>query len=358
MLGQRCQRAAHRDGLPAQAILPVRQAAGHGAVGDQAYLVIPEGVEGEPHHGGVDVHVVRDQLHLGTVFQRRDDRAGGAVGDAGHGIVQVGHMGGTGLKRLDGGIVIGAGVGDGDAHFLVALPDEIQIARLLRSHVHQLDETAGALLQAAEHGRVCALHIFGILGAHLFGADIRAFHVDAHQIRAFAVLVGGSSIHDVVQELFGVGHGCRADGQHALAGFKIRQRLDRFLGAVAEVLAHGPVEVDIHQTRQGIGTLGVYDLFAFFRLGKRHDAAIPDDDAAGFKDMAGGVNVRIADDHNRLSASSSATRVQSGCICRMEPGHSGVTGPLTTALTALALARPLATTRTLRACMMVLMPMV
>ena len=62
--------------------------------------------------------------------------------------------------------------------------------------------------------------------------------------------------------------------------------------------------------------------------------------------------------HRRLRASSSATRVQSGCSCRMEPGHSGVTGPDTTALTAFALARPLATTSTLRACMMVLMPMV
>ena len=63
-------------------------------------------------------------------------------------------------------------------------------------------------------------------------------------------------------------------------------------------------------------------------------------------------------DQRRLSASSSATRVQSGCIWRMEPGHSGVTGPVTTALTACALFKPLATTSTFRACMMVLMPMV
>ena len=62
--------------------------------------------------------------------------------------------------------------------------------------------------------------------------------------------------------------------------------------------------------------------------------------------------------YSRLRASSSATRMQSGCIWRMEPGHSGVTGPDITALTALAFARPLATTSTLRACMMVLMPMV
>ena len=69
-------------------------------------------------------------------------------------------------------------------------------------------------------------------------------------------------------------------------------------------------------------------------------------------------SIRSSGAYSRLRASSSATRVQSGCSCKIEPGHSGVTGPETTALTALALARPLATTSTLRACMMVLMPMV
>ncbi len=170
--------------------------------------------------------------------------------------------------------------------------------------------------------------------------------------------MSGRGIHHAVQKLLGECHGGRADGQHALAGLKIRQRLDGFLGAVTEILAHGPVEVDIHEARQGVQTLCVQHLLALFRGGKGHDAAIADDDGPALKRVARSIDQCILKDHNRLRASSSATRMQSGCICRMEPGHSGVTGPETTALTALALARPLATTSTLRACMMVLMPMV
>ena len=60
----------------------------------------------------------------------------------------------------------------------------------------------------------------------------------------------------------------------------------------------------------------------------------------------------------RLAASASRTMVQSGCICRMEAGTSGVTGPKKARLMISALPAPLATSSTLRACMMVLMPMV
>ena len=67
--------ALDRNSLSAQTVLAVRQAAGHGAVCDQADAVVPEGVEGEPHHGGVDVHVIGDKLHLGIVLHGRNDRA-------------------------------------------------------------------------------------------------------------------------------------------------------------------------------------------------------------------------------------------------------------------------------------------
>src|SRR5699024_10066289 len=52
------------DGLAAQTVLPVGQAAGHHAVGDQDDPVVPKGVEGEPDHGRVDVDAVGDQLDL------------------------------------------------------------------------------------------------------------------------------------------------------------------------------------------------------------------------------------------------------------------------------------------------------
>ena len=299
MLGQGGAGSLDRDGLSAQTVLAVRQAAGHGAVRDQAYAVVPEGVEGEPHHGGVDVHVIGDQLHLGIVLHGCNDRAGRTVGDAGHGIVQVGHVGGTGFKGLDGGVVVGAGVGDGDAHLVMALLDKVQIARLFGGNVHQLDQTARTLLQTAEHGGVCALHILRVLCAHLFGADEGAFHVDAHKVGTLAVFMGGSGVHYLVQDLLGVGHGGGADGQHALAGLKIRQRLDGLLGAVAEILAHCPVEVDIHKARQGVQPLGVQHLFALFRGGKGHDAAIADDDGAALKGVARGIDQCILKDHTK-----------------------------------------------------------
>ena len=49
----------------------------------------------------------------------------------------------------NGSVVVGAGVGNGDAHLIVAFLDEIQVARLFGGHVHQLDQAARALLQAA-----------------------------------------------------------------------------------------------------------------------------------------------------------------------------------------------------------------
>ena len=245
------------------------------------------------------MHVIGDELHLGIVLHGCNDRAGRTVGDAGHGIVQVGHVGGTGFKGLDGGVVVGAGVGDGDAHLVMALLDKVQIARLFGCNVHQLDQTARTLLQTAEHGGVCALHILRVLCAHLFGADEGAFHVDAHKVGALAVFMGGSGVHYLVQDLLGVGHGGGADGQHALAGLKIRQRLDGLLGAIAEILAHCPVEVDIHKARQGVQPLGVQHLFALFRGGKGHDAAIADDDGAALKGVARGIDQCILKDHTK-----------------------------------------------------------
>ena len=71
-----------------------------------------------------------------------------------------------------------------------------------------------------------------------------------------------------------------------------------------------------------------------------------------------GVPRFIRNDQIRLRASSSPTRMKSGCSCRMLAGTSGVTGPKKAFLTISALPAPLTTISTLRACMMVRMPMV
>ena len=82
-----------------------------------------------------------------------------------------------------------------------------------------------------------------------------------------------------------------------MAGFE--RHLDGLLGAVAEILAHRPVEVDIHKARQGVQPLGVQHLFALFRGGKGHDAAIADDDGAALKGVARGIDQCILKDHTK-----------------------------------------------------------
>ena len=113
--------------------------------------------------------------------------------------------------------------------------------------------------------------------------------------------MGGSSVHHLVQDLLGIGHGGGADGQHTLACLEIRQRLDGLLGAVAEILAHRPVEMDIHKARQGVQPLGIQHLLALFRGGKGHDAAIADDDGAALKGVARGIDQCILKDHKNTS---------------------------------------------------------
>ena len=261
-------------------------------------MVVAEGAEGEADHGRMDVDIVGDELDFCAALQRRNDGAGRAVGDAGHGIVEVGHVGGTGVKSRAGGIVAGAGVGDGDADLPVALPDELQRARLFGGHIHQLDEAVRALLQAAEHPHIGRMEVFRVLCADLFRADEGAFHVDADKVCALAVPVGRSRIHDAVQDLFREGHGRGADGQHTLAGFKVGQRLDGLFRSVAEVPAHGTVEMDVHKAGQSISTLGIQNFFARFRLRKGHDAPLPDEQVPLLERVAGGIDLCMFDDHN------------------------------------------------------------
>ena len=260
-------------------------------------MVIPEGVKGKAHHSGVNVNIIGDQLHIGTVFQRGNNGAGGAVGDAGHGVIQVGHVAGTGGKRSLGGIIIRAGVGNRDAHLVVAVTDKIQIAGFFRGNVHQLDQPAAACLQPAEHGGIGPLHILGVLCADLFGADVGAFHVDADQVSTLTVLVGGGHIHNAVQNLLVERHGGGADGQHAFAGLKIGNGLQTGFIGIAEIMPDSTVEMNIHQTGQSIGTVGIQNFLALQRGRTKDNAAIPDGQIPCFEGMFRRINSCIFDNH-------------------------------------------------------------
>ena len=263
-------------------------------------MVIAKGVEGKPHHGGVDVYIVGDQLDLGTLLQRGDDGARLTVGDAGHRVVQVGHVGGTGGKGGLGRIIVSAGVRDGNAHLIVTFLDKIEVSRLLGRHIDQLDQPAAARLQAAEHGCVRPHDILGVLGADLAGADVGAFHIDAHQICAVLVPVRCGHIHDAVQDLLAEGHRGGADGQNALARLKIRDGLQACRIGIAEIMTDRAVEMDIHQTRQRVGTARVNDILALQRGCAKDDAAVTDDKVFLYKAAAVAVNFCIFDDHSSI----------------------------------------------------------
>ena len=261
-------------------------------------MVIAKRIKGKAHHGRVDVHVVGDEFHLGALLQRGNDGAGCAVGDARHGVVQVGHVSGTGGKRLFGGVVVGAGVGNGDAHLIVAFLDEVHIARLLRRNVHQLDQPAAARLQTAEHLGVGGHHVLGVLRAYLFGADVGAFQVDADKIRAVLVLVGCGYVHDAVQDLFAEGHRGGADGQYTFAGLEIGNGLQTGFVGITEVMADSTVEVDVHKAGQGVAALGVQHFLVLLRGSTENDAAIADHQVFFHKTATIRKNFGIFDNHS------------------------------------------------------------
>ena len=66
------------------------------------------------------------------------------------------------------------------------------------------------------------------------------------------------------------------DGQDTPAGLKVRDGLEACLVGVAEVVAYGPVEVDVYQARQGQQALGVQGFLPVHR-GRFGDPALPDD---------------------------------------------------------------------------------
>ena len=68
--------------------------------------------------------------------------------DAGHGIVQMGQVGSTGIISGFGVVVVRVGMGDRNGAKLLGLPDELFSAGKLRGHVHDPNQTAAAIVQS------------------------------------------------------------------------------------------------------------------------------------------------------------------------------------------------------------------
>lgn len=123
--------------------------------------------------------------------------------------------------------------------------------------------------------------------------------------------------------------------------------------------------MDVHQTRQRIGTARVNDILALLRGRAKDDAAIADDEVLFHKAAAVAVDfcilIIIAVFLRKSDLAQGflvADQNEVGVHLQDAGGDLRRDGAEERLLTMSALPLPLATIRTLRACMIVLMPMV
>ena len=139
--------------------------------------------------------------------------------------------------------------------------------------------------------------MFRCLGSFFLYIYKGAFHIDADQVRAALILVGGGDVHNLAEDLLREGHCGRADRKHALAGLKIGDGLQAGFICIAEVMADSAVEVDIHQAGQRIQAGCIHDLFAGFRPAWRRNAAVADRQVPHRKAVLRRIDRSVFDNH-------------------------------------------------------------
>ena len=206
----------------------------------------------------MDVEAVADQLgpDIGVLDAGGDD-TGIAVVDAGHGVVQVGQVGDTGVNGSAGMVIVGIGVGDGDGAQLAGLLHELGGTGQFGGHIHDADQTAAAVEQGLEALKIGGLQVVGVLGAALGVGEVGALHLDAAQAGA----AGGLLVDDAsgggegsLQHIVGQGHGGGGEGSDAAAEIELGHLHQTLVRAVGEVVAGGTVAVDLDQAGDDGGT--------------------------------------------------------------------------------------------------------
>ena len=158
-------------------------------------------------------------------------------------------------------------------HFI----DEFERAGLLGGNIDKLDFAARRILQATKHCRIALLHVGGVLCAHLFRADERAFHIDTHQRGSIGgINMLGGAFHNARELFFGERHGRAAPCGYAAAGLVACNGVDRLMRAVAEIMPHRAMRMHVDQARNGEQPLGVDDLARL--VAGRNDAVAFDED--------------------------------------------------------------------------------
>ena len=188
------------------------------------------------------------------------DDTGVAVVDGGHGVVQVGQVGDTGVHSGLGVVVVGIGVGDGDGAQLAGLGDELGGTGQLRSHVDDADQTAAVIIQLLEALEIGVLQVVGVLGTALGVAEEGTLHLDAAQdgqtldVLLHQLLGGGEGLG---QDVVGQSHGSGSEGSDTPGSVLLGHGLQALVITVGEVGTGAAVAVDLDQAGDDGGTAQV-----------------------------------------------------------------------------------------------------
>lgn len=138
-------------------------------------------------------------------------------------------------------------MGHRDGAVPLRLVDELHRAGQLGRDAGGLDPAARRLPQPPEHADVRLAQEGAVLCALLGGVEEGPLHVDAEEHRAAPVGVARGVLVDRGERLLRQRHRRGRDGGHAVFALISGNRVERLVGAVAEIIAAAAVGVDIDQ---------------------------------------------------------------------------------------------------------------
>ena len=197
------------------------------------------------------MQAVADQLDSRAGVVCRTDDRWLAVVERIHAVEQVGRVGSAGVVGFHRGVVVGDCVAKRDRAGLGDLADEVHRARFLTGDGHETDLSAGLLVETPEHLNVRCVQVFRRLSTALVIAQERTFEMDAGAACALALEIA-DCMHRRSQGFFLERHCGRTPGGDAVAGVVGGHDLEPLDTAVAGILLHRAVGVDVDQTRDDI----------------------------------------------------------------------------------------------------------
>ena len=201
---------------------------------------------------------VGDQLHGGPGVQSGGHHPGFPVVEGGHGVEQMGGVGGPGLIGGHGRVIVRRGVAQGHGAVPAGLPDEGEGPRLLRGQGDEPHQAPRSLVQPMEHMDIRGMQVVRVLGAALLSAHEGPLQVDARHLGPVGrPLKSLHRLHGLCELPLLQRHGGGAPGGDPLGGVVAGHRGQPLRLAVAGVLAHGPVGVDVDEPGDQIPALGV-----------------------------------------------------------------------------------------------------